>query len=48
VEESRLRLQAFFENSLDATLLADDEGRYVDANPAAAVLLGYSRDELCE
>ncbi len=39
-------LEAIFEGSLDAKLLADDAGRYVDANPAAAALLGYSREEL--
>lgn len=37
---------ALFEVAVDAILIADDGGRYVDANPAACVLLGYSRDEL--
>jgi PAS domain S-box-containing protein len=46
LRESRLRLHALFENALDAILLWDDAGRYVDANPAAAELLGYSREEL--
>ena len=41
-------LQAVFENSLDAILLADDDARYVDANPAACALSGYSRDELLQ
>jgi len=45
-EESRHRLQALFDNTLDALLLADDEGRFIDANPAACVLLGYERSEL--
>jgi len=44
--ESRRRLQALFENALDAILLFDDQGRYVDANPAATDLLGYDRAEL--
>jgi PAS domain S-box-containing protein len=39
-------LQALFDNSLDAILLADDEGRYVDINRAAVALLGRSREEL--
>ena len=43
---NKRRLQALFDHSLDAILLADDEGRYVDANPAACQLLGYTRDEL--
>lgn len=39
-------LQAVFENSLDAILLADDDAGYVDANPAACALTGYTREEL--
>lgn len=30
----------------DAVLVADDDGRYLDANPAAEMLLGHTRDEL--
>jgi PAS domain S-box-containing protein len=44
--DNERRLQAIFDNSLDAILLADDEGRYRDANPAACELLGYTREEL--
>lgn len=40
------RYRALFENAKDAILLADEDGRYVDANPAATELLGYPRDEL--
>ncbi len=43
---SQSRLQALFDNSHDAILLADDSGAYVDANPAACALLGYERREL--
>ena len=43
---SRRRLQALFDTTLDAILLADDQARYVDANPAACTLLGYDREEL--
>ncbi len=45
---SQRRLQALFDTSLDAFLLADDEANYVDANPAACALLGYDRDELLQ
>lgn len=43
---STARLRALFQNASDAILLADDDGNYLDANPAALRLLGYSRDEL--
>jgi PAS domain S-box-containing protein len=43
---NKRRLQALFDHSHDAILLADDEGRYVDANPAACQLLGYTQGEL--
>ena len=41
-------LQALFDNALEAILLADDEAHYVDANPAACALMGYSREELLQ
>jgi PAS domain S-box-containing protein len=43
---SRQRFTAVFENALDAILLCDDRGRYIDANPAACALLGYGREDL--
>lgn len=46
--ESQRRFRAVFETALDAILLMDDAGRYVDANPAACQLLGYARDELLQ
>ena len=44
--QSAAHLQALFNSALDAILIANDDGEYVDANPAACALLGYSRDEL--
>jgi PAS domain S-box-containing protein len=38
--------RAVFEGALDAMLLADEAGRYVDANPAACELFGLPRAEL--
>jgi PAS domain S-box-containing protein len=38
--------RAVFENALDAMIIVDDDGRFVDANKAMAALLGVSRDEL--
>ena len=48
LEASQRRLQALIDNTLDAIMLADDSGCYVDANPAACHLTGYSRAELLE
>lgn len=38
--------RAIFDGSLDPMLLADDDARYVDANPAACTFLGLEREEL--
>ena len=43
---SQSRLQALFDHSHDAILLADDGGNYMDANPAACLLFGFKREEL--
>jgi PAS domain S-box-containing protein len=43
---SERRYRALFERSGDAILIADDSGRYVDANIAAAVLLGLPCAEI--
>jgi PAS domain S-box-containing protein len=40
------RLGAVFDHALDAVLLADDSMDFIDVNPSACALLGYSRDEL--
>ncbi|MCU0523740.1 MAG: PAS domain S-box protein [Elainella sp. Prado103] len=37
--------QALFDHALDAILIADDQGRYVDVNPAACQLVGISKAE---
>lgn len=46
LREGQQRLQALFDHALDAMLLANGEGHYVDANPAACALTGYTREEL--
>ncbi|WP_435348464.1 bacterio-opsin activator domain-containing protein [Haloarchaeobius sp. HRN-SO-5] len=43
-EEGTFR--AVFEGAFDAILIADDDARYVDANPAACELFGLPREEL--
>lgn len=42
----RDRFRAVFERAFDAMLVADDEGRYLDVNPAAAVLFDRSERAL--
>ncbi len=38
--------EALFEQALDAVLIADDNRTYVDANPAAAELIGIGREHI--
>jgi PAS domain S-box-containing protein len=39
-------LRAVFDGAMDAMLIADDQGFYVDANPAACALFGLPREAL--
>jgi len=43
---ARDELRALFENAQEAILIADGTSRYIDANPAACALTGYSQEEL--
>ena len=46
IKETEERYHALFDRSLDAVYVHDLAGRFVDANPAALQLLGYSREEV--
>jgi len=46
LEETARRMEALFSAALDAIVLIDSTGRFVDANPAASALLGYTREEI--
>ena len=46
LRQSESQFRALFENALDAVLIANDLGAYVDANPAACDLLGVSYNEV--
>jgi PAS domain S-box-containing protein len=46
LDESHRRLKALFNHTLDALVLMDDEGHFIDANPAACRLFGYSLEEM--
>ena len=43
---SERQFRAVFEGALDAMIIADDDGRYVDANPAALAMFGLPREQL--
>jgi PAS domain S-box-containing protein len=45
-KESENLFRAVFDGAFEAMLISNDEGRYVDANPAACELFGRTRDEL--
>ncbi len=45
-QEHEKRFRAIFENTLDAMLIADDQGCYIDANPAACELFNLTEEEL--
>ncbi len=46
--ESQQRLQAIFDNTINAIILADDYGNYLEGNPAALRMLGYSHEEFVQ
>lgn len=46
LQESNERYTALFERSLDCIYIHDFEGNFIDANPAALKLFGYTRKEI--
>lgn len=44
--QSESKFRSVFDASLDALVIADDDGNYVDVNPAACELLGYTKDQM--
>jgi PAS domain S-box-containing protein len=46
LRQSESQFRALFENALDAVLIANDRGAYVDANPAACALFGVTHDQI--
>ncbi|MDP3538532.1 MAG: PAS domain S-box protein [Azonexus sp.] len=43
---SELRFRAYIEAAPEGIFVADQQGRYLDVNPAACQLVGYTREEL--
>jgi len=46
LQQQQQQFQALFDYALDAILIADNEGRYLDANPTACELFGVSKAQL--
>ncbi|MGM0381805.1 MAG: PAS domain S-box protein, partial [bacterium] len=46
--EAEDRLRDYIDNSPHGIFVADREGNYIDVNPAATVITGYSREELLD
>jgi PAS domain S-box-containing protein len=46
LQKSNERFRLLFERSMDAILISDDEGRFLEVNNAASALLGYDKSEL--
>ncbi|HYH37774.1 MAG TPA: PAS domain S-box protein [Azospirillum sp.] len=46
LRQSEARLRSYLDAAMEGILVTDRTGRYVDANPAACEILGYTRDEL--
>lgn len=46
LQQSEHQWKAIFDHALDAIAIANNEGRYVDVNPATCELFGVSREEL--
>ena len=45
-EESSVKFKNYIENAPDGVFLLDEKGHYLDVNPAATLVTGYSREEL--
>lgn len=48
LKRSEERFRQLFENSVEALLVHDEQGRYVDCNAQACRLYGYAREEILE
>lgn len=46
IAETREKYHSYFENATDGLFVVDKEGNYLEANPAACRMTGYSMEEL--
>lgn len=45
-EESNRKFKSYIENSPDGVIVIDDKGKYIEVNPSAIQMTGYSKKEL--
>lgn len=48
LRESEIRYRALFDHSLNAVYVHDFEGNFIDGNPAALALLGFTADDITQ
>ncbi len=48
LRNSEENYRQLFEQAADGIFIADAQGNYIDVNPSACALLGYTAEELCE
>jgi PAS domain S-box-containing protein len=46
LKENERKFRSYVDNSPSAIIVADNNGQYIDVNPAASRITGYSREEL--
>lgn len=46
LQESKERYRNLFEEAMDGIIIVDSEGRYIDVNQHACIMLGYTREEI--
>lgn len=48
VAESEQRFRQLFDHAVDGIFIAHNNGKYIDVNPGACRMMGYSRDDLLQ
>ena len=46
LKESEVKFRSYVDAAPDGIFIADENGKYVDVNPAASKITGYSKKEL--
>jgi len=48
LRQSEAKFRSYISQSLDGVHIIDDNGRYTEVNPAACLMLGYTREEMLQ